>query len=117
MSGKTLRTHRCITCTGEKLKEKNCYQKRVKEIIVPNVGSALQNLSLVGNEMNSPCNWKWHFSDSPGLTIQPQMNAITSQISISFGSNSYFRPKKKVIPVMDEGRQCVINCTKCACIE
>lgn len=93
--GRTPRTHRCFTCTGKKWKEKNCYQKKKKEILVPDVSSALKNLPLVGNEMNSSCNWKWHFSDSPVLTIQPQMNATTSQISISFGSNSYFRPKKK----------------------
>lgn len=53
--------------------------------------------------MNFPCNWKGHFSDSPVLTTQPQMNAVTSQVSIYFISNGYFREEKIYIPVMDEG--------------
>lgn len=90
--GKTLRMHRCFTCIEKEFKEEN--QTREKEILVPDVSLALQNLLLMGNKMNSPCNWKWHFSDSLVLTVQPQTNAITSQISISSRSNNYFRGKK-----------------------
>lgn len=84
--------HRCFTCIEKEFKEKN--ETTEKEIIVPGVSLALQSLPLMGNKMNSPCNWKWHFSDSPVQTVQPQTNAITSQISISSGSNNYFRGKK-----------------------